>query len=195
MAESQGSSESGAVDNGGNQPQQFGGWQMLKTIAIQMLFFYMITSFFRSGNNTPPTGPDGAPIQPAVNIFQEGQQMELSIYLTDIEGEELVLNSAQLLWSVNLEYGNWEDGPLKDGCRSSQVTIPVPQSVQDNGSWYLHVLLVKSGKAIDTDSKEYDDNALVHEIKLFNKYKKRRVHRTANLITGESDIAPGSIKV
>ena len=30
---------------------------------------------------------------------------------------------------------------------------------------------------------------------VFNRYRKRRVHNTANLLTGESDVAPGTIKV
>ena len=30
---------------------------------------------------------------------------------------------------------------------------------------------------------------------VFNKYRKRRVHNTANLLTGEADVAPGSMKV
>lgn len=28
-----------------------------------------------------------------------------------------------------------------------------------------------------------------------NKYRKRRVHNTANLITGQAEVAPGAIKV
>ena len=48
------------------------------------------------------------------------------MYLTDVDGEELALDSAQLLWSVPLEYGNWEDGPMRDGGRTTDVTIPVP---------------------------------------------------------------------
>ncbi len=30
---------------------------------------------------------------------------------------------------------------------------------------------------------------------MFNKYRKRHVHNTANLLTGEADVAPGSLKV
>jgi len=30
---------------------------------------------------------------------------------------------------------------------------------------------------------------------VLNKYRKRRVHNTANLLTGKADVAPGSIKV
>ena len=30
---------------------------------------------------------------------------------------------------------------------------------------------------------------------MFNKYRKRRVHNTANLLTGEADVAPGTVKV
>ena len=51
------------------------------------------------------------------------------MYLTDVDGEELALDSAQLIWSVPLEYGNWEDGPLGDGSRTSDVTISVPTVV------------------------------------------------------------------
>ena len=32
-------------------------------------------------------------------------------------------------------------------------------------------------------------------LSVLNKYRKRRVHNTANLLTGEADVAPGSIKV
>ena len=34
-----------------------------------------------------------------------------------------------------------------------------------------------------------------HSLLVLNKFRKQRLHKTANLITGESDIAPGSIKV
>ena len=30
---------------------------------------------------------------------------------------------------------------------------------------------------------------------MFNKYRKRRIHNTANLLTGLADVAPGSVKV
>lgn len=30
---------------------------------------------------------------------------------------------------------------------------------------------------------------------VLNQYRKRRIHNTANLLTGESDVAPGSMKV
>ena len=30
---------------------------------------------------------------------------------------------------------------------------------------------------------------------VFNKYKKVRVHNTANLLTGKAEVAPGEIKV
>lgn len=30
---------------------------------------------------------------------------------------------------------------------------------------------------------------------VLNKYRKRRIHNTANLLTGEAEVAPGSLKV
>ena len=32
-------------------------------------------------------------------------------------------------------------------------------------------------------------------LSVFNKYRKRHIHNTVNLLTGEADVAPGSIKV
>ena len=55
-------------------PPRPGGWQMLKTLAIQMVFFYLITSYFRGGSNNN-TGPDGSPQEAAGNIFAFGEQV------------------------------------------------------------------------------------------------------------------------
>lgn len=178
---------------GGDQQQQqqrASGWQLFRTFAFQMLIFYLITSYFRSGKQQ--TGPDGEPIIPAVNIFPPGQEMELSIFFS--EDEEFEFSSLQHIWTVDLEYNNWEDGIHKDGSRYEDITINVPESVQDNGTWYIHILLVKNGYPIDPEDEEYDSDVLIHEVELFNRYKKVRVHNTANLLTGKAEVAPGEIK-
>ena len=54
-------------------PQRAGGWQILKTLAFQMLFFYLITSYFRRGGKDT-AGPDGQPIPPAINTFSFGER-------------------------------------------------------------------------------------------------------------------------
>ena len=92
--------------------------------------------------------------------------------------------------------------------------------MQQNGTWYLHVLLVKSGYPVDPEDEDYSPQAIAHtsgckththththypiihhpfnvclQFPVFNKYRKRHVHNTVNLITGEADVAPGSLKV
>ena len=43
------------------------------------------------------------------------------------EEEEFNYSSSTPSWNINLEYGNWEDGPNKDGSRTMDIAIPVPQ--------------------------------------------------------------------
>ena len=56
------------------QQQRNTGWQMFKSIAFQMLLFYLITSYFRGGRE-PAKGPDGTPVVAAVNTFFPGDEM------------------------------------------------------------------------------------------------------------------------
>ena len=43
------------------------------------------------------------------------------------EEEEFNYSLSTQSWNIDLEYGNWEDGPNKDGSRSMDLAIPVPQ--------------------------------------------------------------------
>ena len=44
---------------------------------------------------------------------------------------------------------------------SFQMVCIDSQSVQQNGTWYLHVVLVKSGYPVDPDSIDYSRQAVV----------------------------------
>ena len=46
--------------------------------------------------------------------------------------------------------------------------IPIPQSVQQNGSWYIHVFCVKSGFSLDPNDEDYSPNAMAYSVKRTN---------------------------
>eukprot|EP00069_Balaena_mysticetus_P001899 bmy_15582T0 len=79
-------------------------------------------------------------------------------------------------------------------------TVPCPrrtalQSVQQNGSIYIHVYFTKSGFHPDPRQKAlYRRLATVHMSRMINKYKRRRFQKTKNLLTGETEADPEMIK-
>ena len=114
---------------------------------------------------------------------------ELLVYLSEQEDFDASRDHANLVWSEDLVYGDWTGGPHGDGSRSSAVDVSVPeveweewlppdhhlttppppsppsQSVQRNGTWYLHVLLVKAGFPLDPEDEDHRHEAVVHKIK------------------------------
>ncbi|XP_031953785.1 cleft lip and palate transmembrane protein 1, partial [Corvus moneduloides] len=69
------------------------------------------------------------------------------------------------------------------------------QSVQRNGSIYVHVYFTKSGFHPDPRQKSlYRRLATVHTSRMINKYKRRRFQKTKNLLTGETEADPEMIK-
>jgi hypothetical protein len=161
-----------------------------------MVVFYFIMNFFRGRQQqAPPVSPEGHHPSAGTNLFPAGQQMGLFVYLTEWEEFNVSRDHASLVWNGDLVYGDWNGGPNADGSFVSSMNISVPESVQQNGTWYLHVLLVKSGYPVDTEDEDYSPRAIAHTSGLFNKYRKRHIHNTVNLITGEADVAPGSLKV
>merc|ERR1712018_660591 len=59
----------------------------------------------------------------------------------------------------------------------------------------MHVYFVRSGYSPNRKDKDrYDRTTTVYETKRLNKYKKRKFHVMANLLTGESDVHPDLLK-
>lgn len=55
------------------QQQGRGGWQVARSIVIQLVIFYFITSFFRGRKQ--PQNPDGTPVGVSTNLFKTGEDM------------------------------------------------------------------------------------------------------------------------
>ena len=85
------------------------------------------------------------------------------MYLTENEDFNYLEDKEQLLWNEELIYGNWTDGPHKDGSRQKTFSVLVPESVQQNGTWYLHVFIAKMGYTLDSDDKKYKEQAITYQ--------------------------------
>lgn len=88
---------------------------------------------------------------------------ELYMYLTESEDFNYIEDKEKLLWNEELIYGNWNDGPNKDGSRQKTFNVLVPESVQQNGTWYLHVFIAKMGYTLDSDDKNYKEQAITYQ--------------------------------
>lgn len=85
------------------------------------------------------------------------------MYLTVDEDFNFAEDREYLMWNEELVYGNWEDGPNGDGTRQKTFSVLVPESVQQNGTWYIHVFMAKIGYSIDPESKGYKEQAITYQ--------------------------------
>lgn len=96
-----------------------------------------------------------------MNRFYASPQ-DLYVYLTVNEDFHYLEDRDDLLWSEEIVYGNWEDGVNRDGTWTKALDILVPESVQNNGSWFIHVFIARRGSTLDSDSKEYKEQSITY---------------------------------
>ncbi|KAK7104349.1 putative lipid scramblase CLPTM1 [Littorina saxatilis] len=174
-----------------------GMWSIVKTLVLRMLFIYFIASLFRRSPTTAPattSGPEGSGVRPSTNLFEKGTVMDMYVYLSGDEDFTDFKNEQALFWiEKGLVYGDWEHGPNGDGSFEKTGQIEATERLQNNGSLYIHVYLVKEGKSpdpADKASKLYSRKSTVYRSKRLNKFKKRRFRSTVNLLTGSTDVHP-----
>jgi len=204
---SSGDGSSVATQDGGVRPlppenaeqaqPRIGGWPLIKTLAIRMFIIYCISSLFRRGQTPTPGpsegGPEGAVrsvSMQAANVFQKNSLMDMYIYVTETEMFQEYNDANALFWMVEeLEYGDWTGGIFGDGIftRSGQLTIS--ENVQNNGTLYIHVFVVKTGLSPNpADSERYNKMYTIYKSRPLTKIKKRRYHMMKNLLTGTSGV-------
>ncbi|KAL4237426.1 Cleft lip and palate transmembrane protein 1 like protein [Mactra antiquata] len=182
------------------QQAQQGFFGILKGLLIRMAVIYMISSFFRRGNTpTTPATTDGSKPPEAyaytTNQFEKGAFMDMYVYIHE-SMEMKDFSDKYLFWSKKgLKYGDWESGPQGDGTHIFSGSIPATPTVQNNGSIYLHVYIVKEGNSPNPANKDlYRKRDTIYRSMQMNKYKKRKFLETKNLLTGETDVHPDLIK-
>ncbi|XP_066985329.1 putative lipid scramblase CLPTM1 [Macrobrachium rosenbergii] len=199
----------GAAD-GTAAPAQDGGQQarqptagesfmaITKSLIIRAIIIYFITSFFRRPQQ--PTGPQGTAEGqpdpsgrvPALNLFQDGDSLDLYVYISESEFFSDFKNPNALVWlKEDLIYGDWTSGPDGDGTYSHSITFPTSENLRNNGSLYIHAYFVKTGFSPDPEADEgrYNRKLTTHSTQRLNKYKRRRYRKTSNLLTGETQLS------
>ncbi|KAJ0175585.1 hypothetical protein K1T71_008744 [Dendrolimus kikuchii] len=168
-----------------------------KSLIIRALAIYFITSMFRQPSAPKPdvNNPPGTVRVPAVNMFSNGTILDMYCYLSEKEFLEDISN-ANLLWKhAGLVYGDWYSGPDNDGTVSFSTSFTPSNSLKNNGSIYLHVYIVRSGKSPDPKNKEeYGGPYITYGKKMLNKYKKLRYQKTHNLLTGQTEKSAEEVK-
>ena len=89
----------------------------------------------------------------------------LYVFLTEHEEFDFSEDMDRMVWNEDIVYGSWYDGPNKDGTWTNRVTVPVPEQVQNNGSWFIHVFATKKGRPLNPDSKGYSEQAITYQYK------------------------------
>nr|CAX73746.1 Cleft lip and palate transmembrane protein 1 homolog [Schistosoma japonicum] len=170
-------------------------WGMVKAFAFRLLTAYFVLNLFRrpSPNQMDPNKT----VIPATNLYPSGSPMDLFVYLSEDPVFRSFNNSNALFWyEPNVTYGDWNGGPNGDGSYSKISEIKCDQfpNLMFNGSLYIHVYFVKPGFSPDPNTgNNYSLKYTVYKSKMLTRYKRRRLSRTTNLITGHTDSHPDLI--
>ncbi|XP_050346806.1 putative lipid scramblase CLPTM1 [Nymphalis io] len=161
-----------------------------KSLIMRALIVYFITSLFRqpSAPKTDVNSPVGAAPTTAVNMFPNGTVLDVYSYLSEKEFLDN-LEDGKLIWKLSgLVYGDWYGGPNKDGTYTYSTEFVPSKQLKNNGSIYLHVYIVQSGKSPDPkDNNNYAGPYITYGKKMVNKYKKLKYMKTHNLLTGQTE--------
>lgn len=163
-----------------------------KSLIIRALVIYFITSFFRKPqapiSTDPATGVQSKGSMPAFNLFPNGSALDLYVFISESKKFTDFENKEALIWRKNnLIYGDWYGGSSGDGTYVLKSQISTSNAVQNNGSIYLHVYMMKHG----TSPKHLEFGT--YNVRQLNKFKRRRYTKTKNLLTGETSATPEEV--
>ncbi|KAE8750235.1 hypothetical protein FOCC_FOCC003043 [Frankliniella occidentalis] len=164
-----------------------------KSLIIRALVIYFITSFFRKPQApvAPTDSAGGVQFKgnlPAFNLFENGTAMDLYVFISESKKFSDFDNHEALIWRKNnLVYGDWYSGPNGDGNYVLKSQIRTSEAVQNNGSIYLHVYVMKHGKS----PRQLEFGS--YSFRQLNKFKRRRYTKTKNLLTGETSATPEEV--
>ncbi|XP_071439565.1 putative lipid scramblase CLPTM1 [Hetaerina americana] len=182
-----------------NQPSKLESFfAFAKSFIIRGLVMYFVMSFFRRpAPAQEATTVNSTPRTEALNVFETGALMDLYVYVSEDDVFKDFNNSESLVWThQNLVYGDWTAGPDGDGIYTHTTTIKASESLQNNGTIFLHVYVTKRGKSPDPNAGKgrYSPKHVSYSRRMLNKFKKQRYTKTHNLLTGETAASEEEVK-
>lgn len=179
-------------------PPQQSKWQIFKSVAGRMLFMYLVMSamnYFKAKPTESPIiqspvsnsleNPSGIP----GNMFFKGTLFDMYIYISESEKFNDFDNPNALFWyQDHIEYGDWSFGEDFDGTIMKNGQIELTETMQNNGTIFLHAYFTETGRSPNPADKEtYSKRRTFSTFKRLNKYSKKTYKTTKNLLTGETD--------
>ncbi|CAM1331635.1 CLPTM1 (predicted), partial [Pycnogonum litorale] len=167
------------------------GWgSTIKSIFFRIMFIYFVTQFFRRPQtNNNSNNNSSVPSLPSSNIFPNGTIFDVYAYVSEDEMFHKFDDQTKLWFQPGITYGDWV-GKSGDGSYSLSTSFATSRKIQNNGSIYLHLYIVKSGFSPDPASGKdgYSRRHTIHHCKRLNKYKKKRIVKTHSLLGSEEKI-------
>lgn len=121
--------------------------------------------------------------------------LDMYCYVTE---KEFLTNfeEANLVWKhEGIIYGDWNGGENGDGTFTHQISLTPSKSLQNNGSIFIHVFVVHTGKTPNPNDKaNYGGPYVTYGKKMINKYKKLKYQKTHNLLTGQTEKSDEEVK-
>lgn len=167
-------------------------WSVVSGVAFRMMVIWMIMSWWR-GDKKVEVGKPGAPAPvPSSNLYQLLESVSLWVFVNEEKYFTQFSSSEVLFWQqTGLVYGGWTDGPTHDGLFTFNSSITLPESVKSNGSMFIHVYITKDGYVPHPSLGEpYSEEFTIYRSKQLNRFKKRTIKKTKNLITGKTNTDP-----
>ena len=183
------------ANNENQQQQQFDMWSFMKGMLYRIIIFYFITSLLKKFMvSQPPASLNGTngdlkgAFPPSRNLFLPGQKFSIYAYFSDSADKfDSFDDERALFWKEGgLIYGDWTSGPNGDGSRMKSTTFPVPEVLLKNGSFYLHVFIVREGQSPNPKDRHYVKREVIYNVRQLNKFKKKHYKKTQNLLTGKT---------
>jgi hypothetical protein len=180
-------------------------WGMIKSMLYRLMIIYFVTSFIRNWRQPAPVenrtditgGPGGGAQRPSRNLFPQFTEVDVYIYLSEIETKFADFNDSRALFGhfQNIKYGDWKSGANGDGTYEISGEFPTSENLQNNGSIFMHVFVTKSGNSPDPNVKStYSKRYTIYRSRRLNKYKKKKYQKTANLLTGKTEQSEEDMK-
>lgn len=165
--------------------------ETIKSVGFRALIFYFVMQFFKKPATSPEGGPPGKPVRAAAtNLFTDGMGFDMYVYVSEQQefGEFHIPD--RLVWKhEGLKFGSWDQGPTGDSIFEVQTQVRASETLQNNGSIYLHTFLVREGKSPDPAAGKglFSKKWTTYKSHRLNKFQKRKYKKTANLLTGETE--------
>ena len=181
--------ETAPVNGGGNPEPAPSRWSIVSGVIFRIALMWMFMSWMRGDSKQGDSKVDAPAPVPSANLFPLQQEISLWVYVSE---QQTLTDFSSLFWhQEGLVYGGWTEGASRDGAFTFNGSFPASSAVQNNGSIYIHVYITKSGHVPHPSmGGEHSPTETIYRFKQLNRYKKRTIKKTKNLLTGETKTDP-----